>query len=125
MRRTGRPVLIVDDNDDVREVLAFMVSTAGYRVETAADGCEALEKLRASNPCVVVLDLMMPKMDGQSFRKAQLDDEAVRDIPVVCYSAAPDLRQTAEALGVSYVEKTGEIGELLQEIRRRCAEAGQ
>lgn len=122
MHRTGRPVLIVDDNDDVREVLAFMVSTAGFNVETAADGREALLKLRASRPCVVVLDLMMPEMDGESFRRAQLadDDEAVRAIPVVCYSAAPDLRQTAEEMGVAYVEKTGEIGELLLEIRRRC-----
>jgi CheY-like chemotaxis protein len=115
-------VLIVDDNDDVREVLAFMVSTAGYNVETAADGREALEKLRSKLPCVVVLDLMMPEMDGQTFRRAQLADEneAVREIPVVCYSAAPDLRKTAEEMGVDYVEKTGEIGELLQEIRRRC-----
>lgn len=122
MHRSGRPVLIVDDNDDVREVLAFMVSTAGYNVETAADGREALEKLRASRPCVVVLDLMMPKMDGRAFRRAQLaePDAAVRDIPVVCYSAATDLRQTADEMGVAYVEKTGEIGELLQEIRRRC-----
>lgn len=116
-------MLIVDDNDDVREVLAFMVSTAGFNVETAADGREALEKLRASLPCVVVLDLMMPKMDGQAFRRAQLADAdaAVRGIPVVCYSAAADLRQTAEEMGVAYVEKTGEIGELLQEIRRRCS----
>ena len=101
MRRTGPLVLIVDDNDDVREVLAFMVSTAGYRVETAADGFEALDKLREFHPCVVVLDLMMPKMDGQTFRREQLADETVRDIPVVCYSAAPDLRRTAEELGVA------------------------
>lgn len=116
-------MLIVDDDDDVREVLAFMLSTAGFNVETAADGRAALEKLRAARPCVVVLDLTMPEMDGQAFRRAQLadDDEAVREIPVVCYSAASDLREIAEALGVAYVEKTGEIGELLQEIRRRCA----
>lgn len=115
-------MLIVDDDNDVREVLGFMLSTAGFNVETAADGREGLAKLRAARPRVVVLDLTMPEMDGQMFRRAQLadDDEAVRAIPVVCYSAAPDLKAVAESLGVAYVEKTGEIGELLQEIRRRC-----
>ena len=120
MGRSQPLVLIVDDSDDVREVLAFLLSTAGFAVETAADGAEALVTMHAVRPCIVVLDLMMPNVSGPDFRRAQLSDPGLRNIPVIVYSAAADVRETASQMGAAYVEKTGEIGDLLQAIREHC-----
>ncbi|HSP96260.1 MAG TPA: response regulator [Candidatus Dormibacteraeota bacterium] len=120
MARSETLVLVVDDSDDVRDVLAFLLSTAGFAVETAADGAEALTVMHAVRPCIVVLDLVMPNVSGREFRRVQLSEPAVRDIPVIVYSAAADVREAAAEMGAAYVEKTGEIGDLLQAIRRHC-----
>lgn len=114
-------VLIVDDNDDVREVLAYVIGTHGYAVETARNGREALDKLRHVHPCVIILDLNMPDMTGRQFRQAQLADGDLRGIPVVVYSAAFDIREQAEQMGAAaYTEKTDVVGELLANIRQHC-----
>src|SRR5678815_5074292 len=66
-------VLIVEDQPDLRDLLQFYLHRKGYSVDTAADGREALEKLdNGFNPCVILLDLMMPVMDGTEFRQQQL-----------------------------------------------------
>ena len=57
-------VLIVEDDDDVREFMQLLVSTAGYETMTARDGQDALVKMRQRRPCIVLLDLQMPRMDG-------------------------------------------------------------
>jgi DNA-binding response OmpR family regulator len=116
-----RTVLVVDDSEEVREALEFILANAGYTVETAAGAVEGLEKMRASRPSVVVLDLMMPEMDGFDFRCAQLADDRLSGVPVVVYSAAHDVREMAAHIdAAAYVEKTQEITALLTAVRDCC-----
>jgi CheY-like chemotaxis protein len=88
-------VLVVDDDDDIRESLMDYLRDHGYDALGAADGREALQMLGAANepPCVIVLDLMMPVMDGWTFREEQLRRPSLSGIPVIVTSA---YRQTAD-----------------------------
>jgi CheY-like chemotaxis protein len=93
-------ILIVEDDDEIRELLAEMLGEEGYAVVTASDGREALTRLEAGlAPRLVVLDLMMPNMDGWSLRAAMLEDPTLARIPVVVLSGAADVRQASSGLG--------------------------
>src|SRR5215813_13925806 len=98
-------VLIVEDDADVREMLATLLSTEGFYAVIAEDGLEALHLLRTVRhrapdlPCLVLLDLKMPRLGGGEFRRAQLDDPLVATVPVAVMSGAQDLAERAETLG--------------------------
>ena len=81
-------VLIVEDDGDLRESLADVLEERGYRAVTATDGREGLRQMRAYEPDIVVLDLMMPLMDGWQFRLAQKRDPSLAAIPVIAISAS-------------------------------------
>ncbi len=82
-------VLVIEDDSDVRNALAELLSGEGYAVSLTADGGEALDKLRGGlRPSVILLDLMMPKVDGWDFRRAQLDDPILAPIPVILLTAS-------------------------------------
>ena len=82
-------VLVIEDDTDVRNALAELLSAEGYAVSLTADGGEALETLRAGlRPSVILLDLMMPNVDGWDFRRAQLDDPTLAPIPVILLTAS-------------------------------------
>ncbi|MCW8138221.1 MAG: response regulator transcription factor [Planctomycetota bacterium] len=117
------PLLLVEDDADIREDLAELLTDEGYEVETAPDGRAALAALRRrAGWGLVLLDLMMPVMDGWAFRRAQLGDPALAAIPVVVISGAADLAGTARALGVAEaVQKPFELDALLAAIRRHAA----
>lgn len=96
-------VLIVDDDADIRETLSLTLESSGYRTLTAANGEEALRVLRSSDapPAVILLDLMMPGMNGWRFREEQVRDEALAGIPVVILSGAGDVAQKAAERGAA------------------------
>jgi CheY-like chemotaxis protein len=81
-------ILVIDDDSDIRETLADVLSSAGYEVTTAANGREGLDRLRGSAHDLVVLDLMMPVMTGWEFRGEQLRDASIAEVPVIVISAA-------------------------------------
>jgi len=82
-------VLVIEDDPDVRNALTELLTGEGYEVTPASDGGEALDVLRAGlRPSVILLDLMMPKVDGWDFRRAQLEDPALADLPVVLLTAS-------------------------------------
>jgi CheY-like chemotaxis protein len=111
----------VDDHDDVRDGLAFLVRTEGYAVETARDGRDALQKMRDAKPCLILLDLMMPDMSGEEFRGEQLADEELRDIPVVVISAAEDVRKVSERIGaVAWAAKPVDMRTLAALVSKYC-----
>jgi CheY-like chemotaxis protein len=128
---TPRPagnVLIVEDDPDVREMLAVLLVTEGFHAVGAEDGLEALHLLRAVRhrapqiPCLILLDLMMPRLSGNEFRRAQLGDPTVATVPVAVMSGAADLEQRAKALGaVATLAKPIDCDMLLQVVRRYCA----
>jgi CheY-like chemotaxis protein len=95
-----RAILVVDDDRDQREPLALLLEARGYAVTVAANAPAALALLRQGlRPCLIVLDLMMPDMSGEDFRREQLRDPALADIPVLLYSAGFDLPEAAHRLG--------------------------
>ena len=111
---TGLPsVLVVDDDPSIREVVALTLEDEGYRVETAANGCEALKKMRDDPPSGVVLDMMMPVMDGPAFLRACRSDPSCRGVPIVVMSAN---RKAADALALgaaAFVAKPFDLDVLL------------
>jgi CheY-like chemotaxis protein len=116
-------VLVVEDNEATREAFALILGCEGYQVETADNGRRALEHLRShARPCVIVLDLMMPEMDGWQFREEQRRDALLADIPViVCSASGESLNGRAAALeGAEYLKKPIEPRALLESVRRYC-----
>lgn len=99
----SRAVLVVDDNHDIRVALSDILEDEGYSVLHAGNGLEALDRLRNTrpSPCVILLDLMMPKMDGAGFLRVQRTDPAISDIPVIIVSANLRRGDTAQQLGVA------------------------
>src|SRR5262245_38415395 len=92
-------VLVVDDDNDLRDALSQILEQHDYVVITAENGRAALDQLRhAPRPDVILLDLMMPVMDGVAFRKAQLEDAGVKDIPVILLSAARNTTRQVEMI---------------------------
>jgi len=115
-------VLVVDDDLATREALAFILGAEGYRVTTADDGRDALDQLHHDNPTdLIVLDLMMPVMDGWQFREEQLGDPQVADIPVIVCSAAGRVREQAAALhAAAYLDKPVDPQALVAVVHRSC-----
>jgi two-component system, chemotaxis family, chemotaxis protein CheY len=119
-------VLVVDDDGDVRELLKVALTGHEYRVAGAPDGREALHYLRShADICFVLLDLMLPIMDGASFRQAQLRDRSLAWIPVVVMSAAVDADRRAREIGArARVRKPLDLDEVRQTLRViGCAQA--
>ena len=82
-------ILIVDDDPNLLVLLADQLRADGYEIATARDGDEALRRLRASWPDLLIIDMMMPRMDGWEFCRQIEQDRTLRDIPVVVLSAVP------------------------------------
>jgi DNA-binding response OmpR family regulator len=83
-------VLVVDDDPAIRGLLADALKGEGYAVDLAAHGREALEAMRARRPATIILDLMMPIMDGFSFMEACRQEHLCEDVPIVVISAVQD-----------------------------------
>jgi DNA-binding response OmpR family regulator len=117
------PLLIVEDDQDIRESLVEFLQDNGYRVDAARDGREALDHLRHAQerPGLIVLDLMMPVMDGQQFRAEQLRNPELAQIPVLLISAYRDVEERAAGLGrLPFLRKPFDLKQLLEEVEARC-----
>src|SRR5690349_18126466 len=92
----SRSVMVVEDDRAIRETLCALLVDEGYRATGAANGREALDILRRDDrPCVILLDLMMPVMDGPTFRAEQLQDPNLRSIPLVIITAGGHFSATS------------------------------
>lgn len=113
-RRPSRPVLLIDDNADVRLSMQTLLELDGYAVVAAAEGEEALSRLREGlDPCVILLDMLMPGKDGLQFRAEQLADPTFSRIPTIAYSANPGLEAKAVFLGLPFIRKPDLPGRIL------------
>ena len=118
----GRRILVVDDDPSIQGFLAEALADEGYEVRTAANGREALAILREWRPDLILLDLMMPEMDGWAFRGEQRVMPGVSDVPVIVLSAARDLNAKTRDLDPAEVfSKPFDLEALLGTISRLTA----
>jgi CheY-like chemotaxis protein len=112
-------VLIVDDDDDIRETLEVILASRGYESRAASDGAEALDMMRAGPlPDVVLLDMMMPGMNGTQFRAHQLEDPRLANVPLVVMTGDNKADQKAAALGAfRWLKKPVDIADLIAAIK--------
>ena len=117
-------ILVVDDEPDTVELISFNLRNAGYEVVTAQDGAEALRKARAHSPSLVILDLMLPEIDGLEVNKLLRTDPGTAHIPVLMLTAraAEVDRILGLELGAKdYVTKPFSPRELLLRVCAACA----
>ncbi|HYP97231.1 MAG TPA: response regulator [Polyangiaceae bacterium] len=117
MPNLRRRVVVAEDNEDFRELIATVLVRAGYEVDSCPNGQEALERLLAKPADLVLLDLVMPVMDGWQFRTAQRADQSIADVPVVVMTSETSPQATAIHAD-AYVRKPFDWHELLREIER-------
>jgi CheY-like chemotaxis protein len=124
MRPGDRPgcVLVVDDDPDIRTSLRDVLEVEGYRVREAEDGSVALRVLReGTRPCVILLDLMMPVVNGWQLQETLAGDRALASIPVLLISGAGQLPAHAASMGASgYLTKPIDLEPLLEAVGRYC-----
>ena len=114
-------VLIVEDQADLREMMAQMLTLEGFDAETATDGIDALGKLLGTGPQphIILLDMMMPRMDGWTFVDHQTNHPGIAAIPVIVLSAAPR-SQLQDVRAVAVLQKPLNFDNLLDILRANC-----
>lgn len=118
---TAAVVLLVEDEPSVREVIEEVLRSEGYPVVSAVNGADALAILRAGlRPFIIILDLMMPIMDGWQFRTEQLKDPELLKIPTVVYSAVGGVGEEVEPLNVAGSFQKGDFTEMLRFVEQFC-----
>ncbi|MBL9018407.1 MAG: response regulator [Myxococcales bacterium] len=115
-------VLVVDDDDALRGIVAEAIAEAGFVVDQAENGQVALDKMRAAAPCVVLLDLMMPVMDGWQLVTAMEADPVLASVPV-CVISAQD-RTPPPARVACLLKKPVTLAELVSTVSTYCTPAG-
>jgi CheY-like chemotaxis protein len=115
-------VLVIEDDPDAREVIAEILRGEGYQPVEVADGRAALASLRAGlRPSLIILDMLMPGMDGWQFRRAQCSDESLAKIPVVVVSGVRAARNSAMQGGaVAFLSKPVAPDALLLAVANAC-----
>jgi CheY-like chemotaxis protein len=117
----GVRILVVEDEPSIRQALCQLLRTSGYYSIGAANGAEALALLTSFRPQAVLMDLMMPTLDGFEATRRLKADKTTRAIPVLAFTAsttAEDRRQALQAGVDAFLAKPMEFSELLRELRR-------
>lgn len=116
------PVLLVDDHDDVREGLQMILEGEGWSVESTRDPRAALNKLFGGlRPCIILIDLMSPRMNGAEFHRELTSHPQLERIPMVAYSGLKDVRAKARQVATDAAsELPAEIDGLLAAVRQHC-----
>ena len=112
-------ILVVEDDDAIRHTLSDALQDAGFAVATAIDGGDALDQIDQHPPDAVLLDLMMPTMDGWRFLETCRADDRFASLPIGILSAAPLVLRTADAWGVQVaIGKPFAIDHLLEQVEQ-------
>jgi CheY-like chemotaxis protein len=119
-------ILIVDDDAGIRQLVTLFLEHKGYQAASVPNGREALSHLQHSQPELILLDLMMPVMDGAEFRQAQQQDPQLSSIPVVVMSAAENIEAQAPQLTAdSYLPKPIDFDALSALVEAYCSRGRQ
>ncbi len=112
-------ILVVEDDDDIRSAIVDLLETEGYSTESAVNGKDALEKLSIiPKPCLVLLDMMMPIMNGREFLDTVMKDSHLAPIPVLIVSAVADKTNTEGSVG--FLKKPIDIEVVLKVVGQYC-----
>ena len=121
-------LLLVDDEPDLVQMVSVRLKAAGYEIATAYDGQEALEKVRQAQPDLMILDLMLPKLDGYKVCRLLKFDERTRAIPILIFTAraqVEDVTLATECGADAYLTKPFEAKALLTKIQELLEAAGK
>jgi len=116
-----KKILVVEDDPGIRETLVELLQAEGYFVAAASDGLEALKVLRGESPKphLILLDIMMPVMDGLNFRQEQLKDPTINDVPVIVMSADQKIMEKKDKIGaVGFLKKPLDLDFFLATIKK-------
>jgi DNA-binding response OmpR family regulator len=128
MAEENKTILVVDDEPDVAQLLSLILKADGYNVLVAGDGQEALEKARKGSPDLILLDVMLPKMDGYRVARMLKFDENFRHIPIIMLTAKiqeKDKKTGLEMGADDYMTKPFEVPKLQQKVREILARKGK
>jgi CheY-like chemotaxis protein len=115
-----KPVLVVDDDDDLRELMVLLLSGAGRPVITAREGREALQRIAEQMPTVILLDMKMPGMNGWQFAKAFREQYGTA-APIIVVTAAEDAQRTAQEVGAdAWLGKPFELDDVLRLVNKHA-----
>jgi DNA-binding response OmpR family regulator len=116
-------ILAVDDDKDILEVLQFILEDSGYEVETLSDGHTLFEKIKESNPDLILLDIMLGNLDGRQLCKDVKADAETQDIPVILISASHNVSASMNQNGApdAFIAKPFDINDLLDTIKGQLA----
>ena len=126
MGEESKKILIVDDEPDVASLLNLMLKSKGYETITAGDGQEALEKARHEKPDLIVLDIMLPRLDGYKVARMLKFDEKFSHIPIIMVTAKiqeKDKKTGLEMGADAYVTKPFDTAMLLEKINEVLAKS--
>jgi len=124
----SKKILVVDDEDDILHFLELVLREKGYDVATASGGHEALTKAQLEQPNLILLDIMMPQMDGWEVLKLLRVDEETADIPVAMLSARTEAKDRVQGLqegAIDYICKPFALQELLGKIETIFSQIGE
>ena len=115
------PVLVVEDDESLREVIEWALADAGYRVTAAENGAEALRAVEHTAPCAILLDMRMPVMDGWGFARSYRELPGPH-APIIVLTAARDAAEwAAQIRAADYLAKPFELDDLLGTLQRHLA----
>jgi len=122
----SRLVLLIEDNEQNRYLVTFLLEHSGYTVQSFADGARGIEAARSSTPALVLLDIQLPTMDGYAVARALREHEGMRNIPIVAvtsYAMPGDREKSLEAGCTGYIEKPINPETFVAELERVLAGA--
>jgi CheY-like chemotaxis protein len=119
LEKSSKNLLLIDDDHDIRDLLASVLRAEGYSVETAANGHEGLSKLRMGFTGIVLVDFMMPVMNGEQFLEAIQEDPALKQIPVMMISASGTVENGR--LARQFIAKPFDIHFLLESLSKHAS----
>ena len=118
-------ILVVDDEDETRLMLRILLEMKGFRVEEAVDGLDALNKVNDVNPDIMILDVMMPNMDGLTVCRRLRNQPATKTLPIILLSGKTHLNADVEGLEAganAYMSKPADVKKLVEKVNQLLSE---
>ncbi len=120
----SKTVLVADDERSITDLVAFALELEGYRVIQAFDGPSALKQAETEHPQLIMLDIMMPGMDGRDVSRRLKQNPSTKDVPILLFSAAPN-PDLSRAQADAYLPKPFDLDRLIEVVRRLLKENGR